>query len=85
MSMYSTNMAIKHRKIKILDQDNQSHNQHVKYPKQISMKHEETGYIITPNQNKSIITISMSNQTNISMKHKETGYIRIPNQTNQPT
>ena len=51
MSMYSTNMAMKHRKIKILNQDNQSHNQHVKYPKQISMKHEETGYIITPNQN----------------------------------
>ena len=35
MSMYSTNMATKHRKIKILNQDNQSHNQHVKYLKQI--------------------------------------------------
>ena len=31
MSMYSTNMAMKHKKIKILNQDNQSHNQHVKY------------------------------------------------------
>ena len=35
MSMYSTNMAMKHRKIKILNQDNQSHNQHVKYLIQI--------------------------------------------------
>ena len=35
MSMYSTNMAMKHRKNKILNQDNQSHNQHVKYLIQI--------------------------------------------------
>ena len=35
MSMYSTNMAMKHRKIKILNQDNRSHNQHVKYLIQI--------------------------------------------------
>ena len=41
-------------------------------------------YLEILNQNKSIITISMSNQTNISMKHEETGYIIIPNQDNRP-
>ena len=40
-------------------------------------------YLEILNQNKSIITISMSNQTNISMEHKKHRYIKIPNQDNR--